>query len=98
MTSFNDTSTAGHATITNHGEPAADPGGATVFRGSSTADSAILVANGTGDGGGILFSDDSTGGTARVEVFEDGYLDISRRQPGVTIGSIEGSGHVYLRS
>jgi uncharacterized protein YggT (Ycf19 family) len=38
----------------------------------------------------------STGGTARVEVFGNGYLDISNRQPGVSIGSIEGSGNVYL--
>ena len=31
-----------------------------------------------------------------MEVFDNGYLDISGRQPGVTIGSIEGSGNVYL--
>ena len=31
-----------------------------------------------------------------MEVFDNGYLDISRRQPGVTIGSIEGSGNVFL--
>ena len=96
-TGFNDTSTAGHATIINYGKPSQpDPGGGTGFSGSSTADSAILIANGTGDGGAIVFSDTSTGGTARVEVFDAGYLDISHRQPGVTIGSIEGSGNVYL--
>ena len=96
LTTFNDTSTAGHATITNHGRPdQQDTTGATLFRGSSTADSAILVANGV-SGGAILFSDTSTGGTARVEVFDNGFLDISGRQPGVSIGSIEGSGNVYL--
>jgi hypothetical protein len=31
-----------------------------------------------------------------VEVFGNGFLDISGRQPGVAIGSIEGSGNVYL--
>ena len=31
-----------------------------------------------------------------MEVFDNGYLDISRRQSGVTIGSIEGSGNVFL--
>jgi hypothetical protein len=31
-----------------------------------------------------------------VEVFDNGLLDISGRQPGVSIGSIEGSGNVYL--
>ncbi len=97
LTTFNDTSTAGHATLTNYGMPSQpDPGGATVFTGSSSADSAILIANGTGDGGAIIFVDDSTGGTARVKVFDAGYLDISQRQPGVTIGSIEGSGNVSL--
>jgi len=96
-TVFNETSTAGHATITNEGTCCQESaGGATVFRGSSTADSAILVANGAGGGGGILFNDTSTGGSARVEVFDAGYLDISRRQPGLIIGSIGGSGNVYL--
>jgi hypothetical protein len=96
-TVFNETSTAGHATITNDGTCCQESaGGATVFRGSSTADSAILVANGAGGGGGILFNDTSTGGTARVEVFDAGYLDISHRQPGVVIGSIEGSGNILL--
>jgi len=97
LTIFNDTSTAGHATISNHGTPHQETaGGATIFSDSSTADSAILVANGTGGGGGILFRDTSTGGSARVEVFDAGYLDISGHQSGLTIGSIEGSGRVLL--
>jgi hypothetical protein len=94
-TIFNDASTAGHATITNH---AGDFGGETIFTGSSTADSATLIAE---EGSyyrtcGIIFSGGSTGGTARVEVFGNGYLDITGRQGGVTIGSIEGSGEVFL--
>jgi fibronectin-binding autotransporter adhesin len=95
LTIFNDASTAGHATITNHG---GDFGGGTIFSDSSTADSAILIATGGEYGSGaIFFSDTSTGGTARVEVFDNGYLDISgHQQPGVTIGSIEGSGNVLL--
>ncbi len=56
----------------------------------------FLSLMGQSDGGAIVFSDASTGGTARVEVFDAGYLDISHRQPGVSIGSIEGSGNVYL--
>ena len=101
LTTFNDTSTAGHATINNYGAYDYEEfgGGVTVFRGSSTADSAILVANGGVSGGGgsaIFFSDTSTGGTARVKVFGNGYLDITAHQSGLTIGSIEGSGNVYL--
>ena len=95
LTIFNDASTASHATITNH---AGDFAGETIFTGSSTADSATLIAD---EGSyyatcGIFFNEMSTGGTARVEVFGNGYLDISRRQPGVIIGSIEGSGNVLL--
>ena len=31
-----------------------------------------------------------------MEVFDNGYLNITRRQSGPTIGSIEGSGNVFL--
>jgi hypothetical protein len=101
VTSFNDTSTAGHATITNHGPLFESLAGATIFNDSSNADSSILVANGGLDllfglGGGIFFSGASMGGSARVEVFEYGYLDISGHQHRLTIGSIEGSGNVFL--
>jgi hypothetical protein len=95
LTIFNDASTAGHATITNH---AGDVAGETIFAGSSTAGSATLIAN---EGSyyatcAIIFDGASTGGTARVKVFGNGYLDITGRQPGLTTGSIEGSGNVYL--
>ena len=48
-------------------------------------------------GGVIRLFGDSTGGTARVEVFGNGNLDVSvHNAPGVTIGSIEGSGTLFL--
>jgi hypothetical protein len=95
LTIFNDASTAGHATITNH---SGDFAGETIFTGSSTADGATLIANGGSYYAtcAIIFDDASTGGTARVEVFDNGYLDISGHQSGLTVGSIEGSGNVYL--
>jgi hypothetical protein len=102
LTSFNDSSTAGNATITNEGGLGfgqASSGGATMFDDSSTADSAILIANGAangGAGGAILFRGASTGGTARVEVFDNGYLDISGHQSNLTVGSIQGSGNILL--
>jgi hypothetical protein len=79
LTIFNDASTAGHATITNQ---AGDFAGGTIFTGSSTADSATLIAN---EGSyyatcAIIFDDASTGGTARVKVFGNGYLDITGHQ------------------
>ncbi len=97
LTIFNDTSTAGSATITN--ESGFIIGGTTAFIDSSTAGNAILIANGgtNGDAGGAVgFGGSSTGGTARVKVFGNGYLDISGHQGALTVGSIEGSGNVFL--
>jgi hypothetical protein len=82
-----------------------DFGSKIIFNDSSTAASAILAAYGGcfGRSGGIIFNGTSTGGTARVIVnlgcsanSDDGYLDISVHQSGVTIGSIEGDGVVSL--
>jgi hypothetical protein len=75
-------------------------GGETIFNNASTADTATLIANGGtngGEGGAIFFEENSTGGTVRVEVFGNGILDVSgHNSPGVTIGSIEGEGDVFL--
>ena len=75
-----------------------DAAALTVFEEDSTAGNATLIANGgVGVGGEIIFLDDSTGGTARVEVFSNGKLDISQQDAGgVTIGSIAGDGIVFL--
>ena len=101
QTIFNDASTAGHATITNEGGLYEQSfGGQTIFKGSSTADSSTLIAEGgvSGNisGGAIVFNASSTGGMARVKVFDNGYLDISERPGGLAVGSIEGSGNVFL--
>jgi hypothetical protein len=102
---FNNASTAGHATIYSGGGSDTTCSGETIFNDSSTAGSAILFANGGcyGDGGAITFNGMSTGGSARVQVSfgctwnsGSGYLDISSHQSGMTIGSIEGDGDVYL--
>jgi uncharacterized protein with beta-barrel porin domain len=101
-TFFESSSTAGSATITTNGGTVSGAfnGGFTLFENTSTAGGATLIANGgTGGGAGgvIYFYNDSTGGTARVEVFGNGNLDISNHNaPGVTIGSIEGTGNVFL--
>ena len=64
--------------------------GETLFQDTGDAGNATLIANGGtggGDGGSIQFATASTGGTARVEVFGNGNLDISRHNaPGVTTG------------
>jgi len=96
ITQFFDRSTAGNVTIIN----GTGSGGGTDFFDSSTAGNATLIVNGGsggGNGGFIRFFDSSTGDTARVEVFGNGELNISGHgAPGVTVGSIEGDGNVFL--
>jgi autotransporter-associated beta strand protein len=95
--------TAGNATFTNNGGAVSGAiPGETLFN-PGDAGSATLIANGSsggGDGGLIVFSSAggvSTGGTARLEVFGNGNLDISQQSAaGLTTGSIEGSGLVFL--
>ena len=59
---------------------------------SGTAGNATLIAN----GGSIDFQSHSRGGTARVELFDNAILLTSYHGPGVTIGSVEGTGSVRL--
>ena len=106
VTEFFDTSTAGNSTFIINGGAVSGAGGAQLVfefeRGSGeslTAGNATLIANGGlggGAGGLIEFSGRTSGGTARVEVFGNGNLDMSFRLQGATIGSIEGSGLVFL--
>ena len=95
----------GHAAssivTTNGGVGAGAPGAFTIFTGTlATADNATLIANGGTNGGGgglIQFQDGSDGGAARLEVFGNGSLDLSVHDaPGITIGSLEGDGLVFL--
>ena len=76
------------------------PQGILLFRETATAANATLIAHGGvngGDGGWIIFEGDSTGGLAQVEVFGNGNLDLSGHHlPGMTLGSIEGDGAVFL--
>ena len=100
FTEFFHNSTAGSAVITNYsGGPANAGGGTTTFYDTSTAASSTLIANGSmvGLGGRIFFRDNSTGGLSRVEVFDNGFLAVDEHNPpNVAVGSIEGSGIVYV--
>jgi len=103
LVAFADTSTAGQATLINNGSNTAGGlGGVTRFTGTSDGGSATLIANGgTGGGGGgrIEFLEFAEGSGARVELFDNGTLDVSSAQaPGATVGSLEGSGDVMLGS
>lgn len=97
FTELLDTSNAGSATFTNNGATVnGGQGGATEFLNTSSASNSTLIANGGVGllgGGQIVFGQDSTGATARVELFGNGQLDLSSHNAtGVTIGSIEGTG------
>ncbi|HEV2839723.1 MAG TPA: hypothetical protein VGW39_00215 [Chthoniobacterales bacterium] len=99
---FYGNSSAANSTIINHGATA--PGqfgwGQTDFIENSSANSATLIAYGGsngGEGGRIHLSEASTGGTARVEIFGNGRLDLSGHySPGATIGSLAGDGELFL--
>jgi autotransporter-associated beta strand protein len=96
-------SSAGSATIINNGGAVTNAsGGSTLFYYFSTAANSTLIANGGVNGGSpgsIQFLDRSIGSAARVEVFGDGNLNINGHDsPGVTIGSLEGTGIVFLGS
>jgi autotransporter-associated beta strand protein len=97
---FGDASTADNATFTLEGATDISSGGGVLFGGAATAGNATLIANGGSGGGGggrIEFLSDSSGGQARLKVFGNGNLDISRHNaPGVSVGSIQGSGLVFL--
>ncbi len=73
-------------------------GGATIFYNQTNAGAATLIAQGGSNGGGggqIKFFDSSKGGTARAEVFGNGFLDVSDHGA-ITVGSIEGDGLILL--
>jgi hypothetical protein len=100
-TQFFGASTGGNGNFTNNAATDLSAGGGvTKFSDTSSASNSTLIANGGvngADGGSIQFWGDSTGGTARVEVFDNGSLQISNHNaPGVTVGSIEGTGLVFL--
>ena len=101
---FGGNASAGTATFTNDGgiEHLAR-GGTTEFHQSSDAGNSTLIGRiagtGVGFGGSIVFWDDSRGGNARVMVFDQGYLHIGHHNPpGLTIGSLEGHGVVFIGS
>jgi fibronectin-binding autotransporter adhesin len=98
---FNKSGDAADATIVNNGGAVfGGHGSRCTFGRLAGAGNATLIANGgagPGSGATILFGADSIGGTARVEVFGNGNLDMSRENtPDITIGSLEGNGLVFL--
>ena len=95
---FLNSASAESSSITNNAGTASGAGGSqTIFNNSAKAANAVLIANsGPGLPGGIYFSDSATGDLASVKLF-GGLLDISAHDSsGMTLGSLEGNGPVYL--
>lgn len=96
--------TAGSASITVNGGTTSDEngpagGGVVSFNQTSDAGTSTLIANGGtagGTGGDIRFYDDSTGSNAVVKIYDNGSLTVSPHGGSISIGSIEGSGNVFL--
>ena len=104
FTQFSDTASAANASVTiNGGTVGGALGATTLFLSSATAANATFTVNGgeaKGAIGGLLrFSSNSTAAQATIMVFGNGSLDISfHTAPSVAIGSIEGTGNVFLGS
>ena len=102
VTYFANSSTAENGVITNNGAAVGGAvGGRTILANTSTAGNALITNNASttseAGGGTTFFADDSSGGTAQIGILGNGTLDITAHNPpGVTIGSLEGSGTVLL--
>jgi len=101
FTGFSGSSSAGNGTFRcQAGGDIGAQGGEVFFTEASTAENGTFTIKGGADagaGGSIQFFSDSSGGHARVEVFGNGFLDISgHNAPGVSIGPIQGSGLAFL--
>ena len=102
VTFYYQVASAQDSIIINDGATVADAvGGRTFFQlDTPSAGNATLIANGGsngGEGGSIHFQYHSLGGTARLEVFGNGFMDMSAHGgPSMSIGSIEGDGQIYL--
>lgn len=97
---FGNSDAADAAILANSATNPDEDSGFVSFAANSTAANAILIAkagsNG-GAGGVTYFSEDSDGGTSQVKIYGNAMLDISGHNvPGLTIGSLEGSGNVFV--
>jgi len=95
--------TADQANFIANGATVPDAGGGQVeFAHTSSAGHATLTATGgpgATSGGAIFFLDDSTAENARVEVLDNGSLDIGlHNSPGLRIGRVRGNGLIFLGS
>ena len=101
VANFSDYSTLGHAEVVVNGGTTANAPGATLsfFEDAAAGSGTITVNGGTngGDGGSLIFQAEGDGHTATVKLSGNSQLDISKDDLAtVNIGSLEGSGQVFL--
>jgi autotransporter-associated beta strand protein len=98
---FSGSATAANATLVVGGGLGAGLAATTLtFFDATTAAAANITANGGiagSDGGAVIFTKKSKGGTVSITLSGNAELDISpHNAPGVTIGSLAGAGSVFL--
>jgi autotransporter-associated beta strand protein len=95
---FEGSSTAGNGVyILNGTDTPTATGGAADFLFDATGGNATFIANGGDvDGGHIRIKGGSQANSARFEIFDNGSLDISGVVSSTSIGSLEGTGRVFL--
>jgi autotransporter-associated beta strand protein len=98
---FLGTSTADNCTILANGTDVPGAAGAFILFAAGAAangGNATVIINGGATAGALLtLAEDTDGRTARIEVFDNGTVDVSFHDPpGVTIGSVEGTGILRL--
>ncbi len=98
---LDNTATAADATfVIGGGLGAGLNSGVLVFLGKTTAANANITANGGvggSEGGLVIFAEKSKGGAASLTLNGNAELDLSARNaPGITIGSLGGTGSVFL--
>ncbi|MEO7168597.1 MAG: autotransporter-associated beta strand repeat-containing protein [Spartobacteria bacterium] len=95
---FLDNATAGNAQITLLAV-SSRTSAAVKFLDNSSAGNATIIANGASGNGGIITFAGGDGGTARFVINRDAVLDASfPDDDGVNLGSVEGSGALFLGS
>jgi autotransporter-associated beta strand protein len=94
-----DSLSAGNSTIINYGGAVdgASGGELTINVGATAGNSTLIAYGGATSGafgGTIGFGSGSNGGTARIKVFGNGTMTLNSSNTALTVGSIEGNGHV----
>jgi fibronectin-binding autotransporter adhesin len=68
-------------------------GGQVLMTGNATTSGSNFVIN---DGASLLFADNASGGNSYFSVYDTGSIDVSGMLTGISMGTINGSGNLFL--